>query len=263
MSFMDLEIPEYAYMFGFLQMDGHLARDTGRKGRLTVEISARDESVLHQFQRLTPYPSSLTTRTRTTNFSSAHTSTIWTLCALEARERLAALGLPYGRKSAIVRPPRVPFARRDYVRGLIDADGSVGHTAEGLPFISLATASTAIATYLCFYVRQTTGTERRTRRNARDGVYNVAYMRETAVELARHLYYPDALALERKHASAQRIAAWVRPDGIAKRPPSRRWRPHEDRALLEIGDPATAAHRLGRSTASCGMRLWRLRNGHA
>lgn len=96
----------------------------------------------------------------------------------------------------------------------------------------------------------------------RDGVYNVGYMQETAVELARHLYYPGALALERKHASAQRVTGWVRPDGVAKRPPSRRWRPHEDSVLLEIGDPAAAAPRLRRTTASCSVRLWRLRNGH-
>ena len=36
-EFMDLTVPEYAYMFGFLQADGHLAKGTGQKGRLTVE----------------------------------------------------------------------------------------------------------------------------------------------------------------------------------------------------------------------------------
>ncbi|TGZ16377.1 hypothetical protein DV517_13500 [Streptomyces sp. S816] len=45
-GFIDLDVPEYAYMFGFLQADGHLSRGTGQKGRLTVEVSARDVGLL-------------------------------------------------------------------------------------------------------------------------------------------------------------------------------------------------------------------------
>ncbi len=66
---MDLQHPDYAYMFGFLQADGHLAQGTGHKGSLTVEINVRDIAVLRAFQRLTPYNSSITERVRATNFS--------------------------------------------------------------------------------------------------------------------------------------------------------------------------------------------------
>lgn len=34
-QFMDLRVPEYAYMFGFLQADGNLYQGMGRKGCLT------------------------------------------------------------------------------------------------------------------------------------------------------------------------------------------------------------------------------------
>jgi hypothetical protein len=47
---MDLMVPEYAYMFGFLQADGHLAKGAGQKGRLTVEINAQDVALLREFQ---------------------------------------------------------------------------------------------------------------------------------------------------------------------------------------------------------------------
>ncbi|CAD5962805.1 protein of unknown function [Streptomyces sp. KY75] len=40
-SFMDLEDPRYAYMFGFLQADGHLAPGTGRKGRRRLPVPIR------------------------------------------------------------------------------------------------------------------------------------------------------------------------------------------------------------------------------
>lgn len=144
MGFMNLEVPEYAYMFGFLQADGHLSRQSRQRGRLTVEINARDIDLLREFKRLTPYNSSITERTRSTNFAETHRSATWSLHSLEARTKLNQLGLPYGRKSTTIAPPRVEFSRRDYLRGVIDADGSVGYTSKGLPFMSLTTASTAI-----------------------------------------------------------------------------------------------------------------------
>ncbi|WP_307621833.1 hypothetical protein [Streptomyces sp. V3I7] len=260
---MDLTVPEYAYMFGFLQADGHLYQGTGQKGRLSVEISARDIEILREFQKLTPYNSSITQRTRSTNFAETHTSAVWTLCSLEARTKLNELGLPYGRKSRTIAPPRGRFSQRDYLRGVIDADGSVGYTKQGLPFISLTTASSAICTYLCFYARQITGAHRAVKRNDRDDIYNVSYWKEQAQELAVHLYYPGCLSLERKQAAATSLSEWVRPAGMRAVPNRRRWKEWEDRLLLEHNNAATAASSLDRSFQSCSLRLWRLRTGQA
>ncbi|MFE7373007.1 hypothetical protein [Streptomyces anulatus] len=259
--FMDLEHPDYAYMFGFLQADGHLAQGTGRKGRLTVEISVRDIAVLREFQRLTPYNSSITERVRATNFSQEHHSAIWTLCDQEARARINGLGLPYGRKSKKITPPRGEFSRRDYLRGVIDADGSVGHTGQGLPFVSLTTASAAVGAYLCRYAKAVTGAARQIGRNARDGVFNVVYTKEAAVQLAGHLYYPGCLSLARKRTAAASLASWERPADMRVRPPGRRWKAWEDHVLLAHDDAGAAATELGRSVASCSVRLWRLKTG--
>ncbi|WP_326610973.1 hypothetical protein OG949_16065 [Streptomyces scopuliridis] len=259
--FMNLEDPDYAYMFGFLQADGHLAQGVGQKGRLSVEINVRDIEILREFQRLTPYNSSITQRTRSTNFAENHHSATWTLCSLEARTTLNQLGLPYGRKSEKITPPRVPFSRRDYLRGVIDADGSVGYTGQGYPFVSLTTASTAVGAYLCRYARQLTGAGRTIKRNARDEIYNVVYTKEAAMRLAEDLYHPGCLAVERKRTSAVSLASWKRPIGMKVAPPRKRWKDTEDRILLETGDAAEAAQTLGRTVASCSLRLWRLRTG--
>ncbi|MEU5283852.1 LAGLIDADG family homing endonuclease [Streptomyces sp. NPDC020755] len=259
--FMDLEHPDYAYMFGFLQADGHLAQGTGNKGRLTVEIGVRDIAVLREFQRLTPYNSSITERVRATNFSLEHHSATWTLCNQEARARINGLGLPYGRKSRKITPPRVEFSRRDYLRGVIDADGSVGHTGQGLPFISLTTASAAVGAYLCRYAKAVTGAARQIRRNARDGIFNVVYTKEAAVQLAEHLYYPGCVSLARKQTAAASLASWERPVDMSVRSPGRRWKAWEDRVLLAYDDTGAAAAELGRSQASCSVRLWRLKTG--
>ncbi|MFG3098444.1 hypothetical protein [Streptomyces sp. NPDC048202] len=259
--FMDLMVPEYAYMFGFLQADGHLAKGTGQKGALSVELSLRDVAILRAFGELTPYRSSITERTRSTNFAATHTSATWKLCALEARTKLNALGLPYGRKSGAIAPPRVEFSGRDYVRGLVDGDGSVGFTGKGQPFLALTTASTAIAAHVCDFGAETTGVERTVRRNARDGVYNVLWTNEAAQRLAATLYHPDCLALERKQAAARSIAEWARPEGMRAAFTPRRWSPDEDRVLLSINAPTAAAEALGRTMQSCNLRLWRLRTG--
>ncbi|MEW1718388.1 hypothetical protein [Streptomyces sp. NPDC093109] len=259
--FMDLENPDYAYMFGFLQTDGHLSQGTGQKGKLSLEINVRDIAILREFQRLTPYNSSITERTRSTNFTDSHHSATWTLCSLEARTTINQLGLPYGRKSRTIAPPRVPFSGRDYLRGVIDADGSVGYTAQGLPFISPTSASTAVSVYLGRYAQQLTGTERLIKRNSRDQVYNVVYTKEAAMRLAEDLYYPGCLALERKRVSAASLASWERPAGMKVAPPRRRWTDSEDRILLESGNAAVTATALGRTVTSCALRLWRLRSG--
>ncbi|MFJ7969255.1 hypothetical protein [Streptomyces sp. NPDC096324] len=260
-EFMDLEVPEYAYMFGFLQADGHLSKGTGQKGRLTVELSARDVDILREFQRLTPYNSTIGGRTRTTNFAASHESSIWNLCALEARTKLNELGLPYGRKSRTIAPPHAPFSQPDYLRGVIDADGSVGFTAQGFPFVSLTTASVAIGAYLCFYAGRITGVERSLKRNARDGIFNILYTKEAAQQLAARLYYPDCLSLDRKRAAAESLHTWSRPADMRVAPDRRRWTPSEDRLLLALNNDAAAAKELGRTEKSCYVRLWRLRTG--
>lgn len=259
--FMDLTVPEYAYMFGFLQADGHLAQGVGQKGRLTVEINAKDIELLRQFQKLTPYYSSINERTRSTNFAETAHTAARSLCTLEARTKLNELGLPYGRKSKTISPPSVEFSCRDYLRGVIDADGSVGYTSKGFPFVSLTTASTAIGEYLCRYAKEVTGAQRNIKRNARDAIYNVLYTMEAAQDLALELYYPGCLSLERKLSAADSLADWTRPVNMRAAYTTRRWNETEDRILLRHNNPTSAAKELDRTTQSCSLRLWRLRTG--
>ncbi|MBC2877298.1 MULTISPECIES: hypothetical protein [Streptomyces] len=260
MTFMDLEDPRYAYMLGFLQADGHLHAGPGRKGRLSVEVSHRDIDILQAFQALCPYPSTIRERTRTTNFAENHRTAIWTLCTEEARTCINEAGLPYGKKSHTIRPPRASFSRRDYLRGIIDADGAIGFTSDKLPFVSLVTASTAVATYLCRYTKLQLGLHKLTSRNSRDQVYNIMYMREAGAAVAAHLYYPGCLALQRKRSAAAEVAAWERPSHMCPPRQRRTWAPWEDQVLLTTPTLDEAAEQLGRSKKSCQVRRWRLRN---
>ncbi|MFD7579748.1 LAGLIDADG family homing endonuclease [Kitasatospora sp. NPDC059803] len=258
MTFFDLERPQHAYMFAFLQADGHLTEQSRNRGRLSVELSARDAPILEEFQRLCPYNSSIRYRTRSTNFKAEHTSAMWTVCAREFREELRDLGLPVGRKSEIIAPPTVPFSERDYLRGLIDADGSVGLTSKELPFVGLATKSDATAAFTALYAERLCGARRKLNRNKRDNIYNILFLNEAAVALATDLYYPGCLALLRKQAGADRVSGWVRPSTMGFAPPRRSWTPEEDEVILTAPSMETASAHLGRTLKSCKVRHWRL-----
>ncbi|MGW2252719.1 hypothetical protein ACWCXH_21335 [Kitasatospora sp. NPDC001660] len=258
MTFFDLERPEHAYMFAFLQADGHLTEQSRNRGRLSVELSARDAPILEEFQRLCPFNSSIRYRTRSTNFKADHTSVMWTVCAREFREELQALGLPVGPKSEIVVPPNRPFSERDYVRGLIDADGSLGITAKTLPFLSFTTQSDTMAAFFAGYAEQLCGMKRKLARNKRDGIYNILFTREAAVAITAELYYPGCLALPRKQAGAAHVEAWVRPPTMGIAAPRRSWTTEEDVVLLGAASMELAAGQLGRTLKSCTIRKWRL-----
>jgi hypothetical protein len=257
-GFLDVTNPEHAYLFGFLQGDGSLKGGTGRKGRLTIELCVSDIAVLEQFQQLVPFYTSIRTRTRTTNFAEEYTSVIWSLYAFEAREWLMELGLPVGRKSEQIGPPAVPFSDADYLRGLVDADGSVAFTSRGsLPFISLTTASAAIKDYFIQSCPKEIGRPRKSQRNRRDDMFNVMAMQEAAVGLASVLYYKGSLALDRKARAAHLVQAWKRPAGMKIMSP-RPWDAAQDEIAVNHC-VEEAARLLDRSERSVSLRRWRIR----
>jgi len=255
----DLENPASAYVFGFMQADGHHRAGRGQKDSITIEIKVGDVDLLRAMQEVIPWRTSITFRTRRTNFAKSYESATLTLCALEGRRRLLELGLPCGRKSATLRPPVDPFSHRDYVRGLFDADGSVGFAATGLPFLSIVTASLAIAGYVRDEIRCVTGAQRTVRPNKRDGVVNLMIASDPAASFARWLYQDACIALARKHEAGLAVAAWQRPASMRARYVWKAWTPAEDAIVMLGMSQAETAQQLGRTIQSVNLRRWRLR----
>ncbi len=256
---LDLRRPAHAYFFGFAQTDGCLYAGRGQKGRFSIELSVRDESVLHSFAALFDVYSRVSYRERRTNFG-PHRSAVWSVSDLAFRRELVDLGLPSGRKAGTVAPPACPVSLPDYARGLLDGDGSVGFTRTGLPFVSFVTASRPLAEFFCAQALAVAGVHRTIGRNTRDGVFNPMVAGDPAAPFAAWLYPDGCLALERKQEAAARVAAWTRPAGMRARPAfgARRWTAAED-ADVFIGSIREAAGRLGRSEKSVTIRRVRLR----
>jgi hypothetical protein len=256
--YLDLSRPDHSYFFAFVQGDGHLYSGNGNRGCLTVELSAADQDVLTRFQSMFPLYSSIRRRQRRTNFAAVHDAAVWTLCSLAFRQELLELGLTPGRKSTTTRLPTVPFAEADYFRGWIDADGSVGVSMCGLPFVSLTTASDHIAAAYKAFAGALIGQPIAQRRNRRDGVYNILFFKENAQAVIDALYTGSSLALERKRARAVEALQWTRPATMRRVLTRQPWTPEQDRFVLShtIDESARA---LGRTIVSVTLRRRRLR----
>lgn len=258
MSLLDLTLPDHAHLFGFALGDGTLTSSTRQRGRLTIELAACDEEHVERLAGVVPVRTTITRRRRSTNFSSAHESVVLSAFDLAFRRELIALGFPPGRKSTTIAPPRGPYAQRDFFRGLVDADGSLGFARQGWPFVSLCTSSDVLAAAYAEFVEFATGQRKVVRPNARDGARNLMVTREVAQALAAELYYEGAVALPRKRERAAAVAAWMRPLDMPRGAPRQAWTPEEDAIVLERPTREACAI-LGRTVNSVVLRRRRLR----
>ena len=201
---LDLSNPDHAYFFGFIQMDGSLYSNTRNRGKLTIEISKKDIHILKSFQKIIPLYSSIYIRTRETNFK-LHTSATLTVFDWDFRKELNSIGLPYGRKSNIISVPTSTYSEVDYWRGVIDADGSVGISSNGVPFITLTTKSHTLKNSFCSFLKRSINFSPSIKRNRRDQIYNFTIANDNAMLLVQLLYYEGCLALKRKKKSATEI----------------------------------------------------------
>lgn len=260
MKYINLKIPEHSYFFGFVQTDGNLNKPfkERNKGRLRIELGKEDLHILKSFRQLFPSVfSSITSRVRDTNFKTNHRSYTFNIYDLKFREELYRLGVPYGKKSGDISFPKDNFSERDYIRGLIDGDGSVGITDRNLPFISISVKSEELKEYLLNVIEKITGERKKLNRNARDNIYNIMVNRERAQQFIRYLYYPNCLALKRKLKKAKTALKWKRPKDM-KRVFQRFWKKWEEKYILThiMGE---SCDYLKRTKSSVKNKLWDLK----
>lgn len=250
----DLMVPEHAYAFGLFQTDGHLCSNSRNRGNLSLELSSRDADILPKLAAILPVTATIHSRERTTNFTNGKLTSQHTLRVHDwgFRLRLVELGLPAGKKSELIAPPATPYSVPDYWRGVVDGDGSLGITGLDKAFMALVTASDPLADGFKDLVEELTGYRLGTKRNARDGVYNLMPTNARAQILAAYLYYDGCLAMGRKLRAAQDVASW-RPAV----PPARilPWTGEEDTLLMTLGVSEAIAAGLSRTPTAAYQRL--------
>lgn len=260
--YLELSRPEHAYLFGFIQSDGHLSLDTRHphKGKLQIELSARDSELLAKIQEIIPVKTTITSRVRVTNFSKGEMVQTFTLLAydMKFRQELEFLGVPRGKKSKEIAPPLSNFSEGDYYRGIIDGDGSLGLTSKNYPFVSLVTASDPLKEGYLGFIKKVTGEDLQVTRNKRDGVYNIMVTREASQTLTKALYYEGCISLDRKKNKAEDVLRWERPMYTPKISYTRkRWTREEDAVVMKFS-PEESSLKLNRTLKSVSTRKWRL-----
>lgn len=253
----DTNLPEHAYILGFLLTDGNLYQQTGNKGKLSIEINRKDAEILYKIKDFFECNVFITERSRETNFGLSHTTTL-TLHDLKTRENLLLAGMVYGRKSDLISTPDQSYSEIDFWRGIIDGDGSLGITKKTkIPFVSLTTASDILAEQYKSFIRRSLDIDVSSQRNKRDNVHNIMITREAAQSFASMLYYPNCLSLERKRLKARECIEWKRPEGMIRIMNRKSWDMDQDTMLLSLTDEE-AATALNRTICSIENRRKRL-----
>jgi DNA-binding transcriptional regulator WhiA len=144
-----------SYLIGLFQSDGHMSKGKGNKGRAQIEISSKDEDIIHKIKEIIPYNYGIRKRVRNIVMKEKnylHESININICNMEFRKFLEDNGVSYGKKSKIIDVPKSEnLSKLDYIRGLFDGDGSLGFTKTGFPFIGFVTESENIKDYYYFF----------------------------------------------------------------------------------------------------------------
>lgn len=249
----ELNNPDISYFIGFAMMDGHFQENTRNRGKMSIELSDRDYDILSKFRDLFNN-SSITHRIRDTNFKDNYKTVTFNIYNKEIRDEFINIGFKYGSKRFFI-PKNI--ITRDFWRGIIDADGSLGFMRSGRPFVSLVISDEFMKDEYLLLIQMITGKSKDVNRNKRDNIYNIMITDEDAQELVKFLYYDEnCLAIDRKINKAQEILEWKRT--TPKRNFSvKKWTKLEDEFILNntIED---SINELNRTEKSIKTRIWRL-----
>ena len=249
-----MTLEEKSYIFGLLGTDGSMNLSDRNRGNVTLEVNIKDRDICEKLFSIIPN-SSLKERTRDTNFKEDYHSIVFSNHQLSFRQELIDFGFPLEDKTNLISIPSQEYSERDFWRGVIDGDGSLGFIQRGTPFLSLVTKSENLKQEYCKMLYEKFGIEKDVHRNQRDNVYNIVVSNEDALKVIHYLYDDSSLYLNRKYEKALETYSWVRT--VPKAPPRKKWTSEQDDYILTHTIEESMEH-LGRTKQSIRTRLYRL-----
>lgn len=192
-SFTELT-PESVYWIGFLLGDGAIGSN---KPSIKLNLQIEDIKQLEKFRSFVGSDSPITTQYRFKG------SNIVCFCvhSLKMVQDLEVYGV-VPRKSLIASVHEVLSFSRDFWRGLIDADGTVG-IYNGRPVLKLV-GSKAVTSSFLEYVKTVVSETKASVRPA-SSIYQVVITGRLAVKLMDHIYHVNCLSMDRKYNKARYI----------------------------------------------------------
>ena len=248
---------QLSYIVGLFQGDASISEQTRNRGKLVYEISYKDKNIIDKLHNiLSPIVTcKVKERVRDTNFAAQYHSISLSIYSKEFRDEIAKY-IPTGHKSKTVSFTDTLLVQH-YIRGLSDADGSLG-LADTRCFWSLCTSSEEVKTTVLATIETVLGIRKTLTRNKRDNVFNIVLYNEDAQVFTQYLYGNTSLYIDRKYTALQAVLAWQRT--IPKRKGrSKTWLAEEDRLIMDNTYSLEEKMRLTkRSANSIKTRMWRL-----
>lgn len=205
-----MTIDLFSYLYGLFITDGSLYLQDRNRGRISLEVVLKDSELIEKMTSLIPQ-SSASVRTRDTNFKEQNSSIIFSNYQLEFRQQFINAGFPIKDKTNEANTPQIEYSVRDFWRGVIDGDGSLGFTKDSQPFVSFATKSEYLKNEYLRFLKNEFGIIKNVNRNVRDSIYNIVVKNEDAVKLVELIYSEkDVLHLGRKFLISNEIQKWRR-----------------------------------------------------
>ena len=151
----------FSYILGLAQTDGHLQKRSRGRGMFVITLNGRDANIIEDISKYIDYNYTISYFEKKSNFGiSSKYGEYKTkmvsirVCNKDFRKFINECGMPYGKKHRIIKPPLhlEHFSAKDYVRGVIDGDGSLGFDKKGHPFLNLTIASVFVKDFYNQYI---------------------------------------------------------------------------------------------------------------
>lgn len=188
-----------AYWIGFIFADGSII-GRGKPARVQVRLSERDREHLVKLRRFLGSNHAIRAAPAG-NYGGyrSRPSVVFSVSSAQLARRLESLGRYEGPiDSTLVRS-------RDFWRGVVDGDGSLGILASGYAYFGLVGSHRLLEAFMDFL--QSNGLGARMTIRPDKTIFQVATAGHTAERVISFLYEHATVALDRKAASAARIAA--------------------------------------------------------
>lgn len=242
-----------SYLYGLVLTDGSLYFNTRNRGKVTIELNKKDDELLYKLQQQIPN-SSVTPRTRNTNFKQHSETMVFANYRKEFREFFIANGIPKENKSICGTIPSTPYSESDFWRGVYDGNGSIGLTSNSEPFTSLVTKSEPLKNELLNLLKTKFGIIKNINPNKRDHVYNIVLKNEDAIEFTKFIYQNASIYMKRKHDEYTKIQKWIRTKPKLSKTS---WSDTEIEYIKTHTIQESMTH-LNRTKSSIKTQLWRL-----
>lgn len=219
-AFEQIEAEESAYTLGFLHADGNIAQSGNRPEGVRVRLQAGDASILYEIRRVfgsnAPIELKLTKGPSEKLYGQAHLLIYSTTLA----ERLQGLGLGRAKCSheEFVPPVQSDTAKKNFWRGMLDGDGSIGRESIERVKYPLSgwrmqfCGDYGVVKAFCQYVEEITNRHINFYRNGNSKVnWSCMLPNLETIVMAEHLYEGSTIALHRKKRIADALMlSWKR-----------------------------------------------------